>query len=180
MARKGETWNESETYRDAITLREVRRVTTQGMYNQTPTYHTNIGPAPDGSVPPEATERLQAVGKWVAQNGEAMYGQVDRAERGRMDWMPTGQWTIKDNTAYYWCTRWSGETLVIGGLQSKVEKVSILATGQETAFEQSEQRLIIIGLPAENPDATAGVTVLKIECAEPPRQVLGAGCVVLD
>jgi alpha-L-fucosidase len=140
----------------------------------------NIGPAPDGSVPPEATERLQAVGKWVVQNGEAMYGQVDRAERGRMDWMPTGQWTIKGNTAYYWCTRWPGETLVIGGLQTKVEKVSILATGQEAAFEQSEQRLVIGGLPAENPDATAGVTVLKIECAEPPRQVLGAGCVVLE
>jgi len=48
MARKGETWNESETYRDAITLREVRRVTTQGMYNQTPTYHTNIGFTADG------------------------------------------------------------------------------------------------------------------------------------
>ena len=140
----------------------------------------NIGPAPDGSVPPEATERLQAVGKWVAQNGEAMYGSVDRAGRGRMDWMPLGQWTIKGNTAYFWCTRWPGETLTIGGLQTKVEKVSILATGQEATFEQSKERLIVSGLPAENPDAIAGVTVLKIECIEPPRQVLGAGCVVLE
>jgi alpha-L-fucosidase len=30
----------------------------------------NIGPAPDGSIPPEAVERLEAVGKWVETAGE--------------------------------------------------------------------------------------------------------------
>ena len=48
MAHKGETWNESKTYRDAWTLREVRQITTQGLYNQTPTYHTNVGFSEDG------------------------------------------------------------------------------------------------------------------------------------
>lgn len=48
MSRKGETWNESEVYRDAWTLRQVRRITTKGLYNQTPTYHTNIGFTADG------------------------------------------------------------------------------------------------------------------------------------
>ena len=48
MANKGETWNESETYRDAWTLRQVRRVTTAGLYNETPTYHTNVGFTADG------------------------------------------------------------------------------------------------------------------------------------
>jgi alpha-L-fucosidase len=140
----------------------------------------NIGPTPDGSVPPEAVERLEAVGQWVARNGEAMYGAVDRADREVMDWMPTGQWTLKGNMAYFWCTRWPGETLAIGGLRTKVVKASILATGQNMAFEQSENRLVMTGLPAENPDKIAGVTVIKLECDGPPRQVLGAGCVVLE
>ena len=140
----------------------------------------NIGPAPDGSVPPEAVERLEAVGKWVAANGEALYGQMDRADRGRMEWMPTGEWTVKGNTAYYWCTRWPGEQLVIGGLRTPVEKASILATGTPVAFEQSENRLILKGLPHDNPDEIAGITVLKLECAGPPQQVLGAGYVVLE
>ena len=48
MAHKGETWNESETYRDPWTLRPVRRVTTRGLYNQSPNYHTNIGFSADG------------------------------------------------------------------------------------------------------------------------------------
>lgn len=47
-AQKGESWNESEIYKDAWTLREVRRITTQGLYNQTPTYHTNITFTEDG------------------------------------------------------------------------------------------------------------------------------------
>ena len=45
---KGQTWNESETYRDACTLRPVRRLTRTGLYNQTPTYHTNTAFTSDG------------------------------------------------------------------------------------------------------------------------------------
>ena len=139
----------------------------------------NIGPAPDGSVPEEAVERLTDVGHWVAQNIEALYGPVDRAQ-GRMEWMPTGQWTIKGNTAYFWCNRWPGEELAIGGLRCKVEEASLLASGAPVAFEQSENRLVLKGLPASNPDKIAGITVIKLVCSEPPRQVLGAGYVVLD
>ena len=76
----------------------------------------NIGPAPDGSAPPEAVERLSALGKWIVPNQEAIYGQVDRTQ-GRMEWLPTGSWSLKGNTAYFWCTRWPGKELVIGGLR---------------------------------------------------------------
>ena len=48
MARKGETWNESQVYRDSWTLRQVRQVTTRGLYNQTPTYETPNGFTTDG------------------------------------------------------------------------------------------------------------------------------------
>jgi alpha-L-fucosidase len=138
----------------------------------------NIGPTPDGSVPPEATERLLPVGKWLEANGEAVYGAVGRTD-GRTEWVPTGQWTMKDNTAYYWCNRWPGGELVIGGLTVKVLKASYLATGAPIAFEQSENRLVLKGLPLESPDKFAGVTVIKLELDAPLRQVLGAGCVVL-
>lgn len=57
MIRKGETWNESETYADPVTLRRVRRVTTAGLYNNTPTYHTNTGFTADGEFLVFATAR---------------------------------------------------------------------------------------------------------------------------
>jgi len=138
----------------------------------------NIGPRPDGSVPEEAYQRLIPVGQWISQNGEALYGLVDRAD-GRMESMPTGGWTLKGHTAYYWCHRWPGRELAIGGLQTEVLRASLLATGQPITFEQTENRLVLKDLPESSPDRIAGVTVIKLECASEPRQVLGMGCVVL-
>ena len=138
----------------------------------------NIGPQPDGSVPEEAVERLGTVGRWIDRNGAALYGQVDRID-GRMEWMPTGQWTLKGNDAYYWCNRWPGGELAIGGLQTRVRRASFVATGEPIAFEQTENRLILKGLPAKNPDDIAGVCVIRLECDAPPRQVLGSGYVTL-
>lgn len=139
----------------------------------------NIGPAPDGSVPPEAVERLKAVGQWVEQHREAIYGSVDRAQ-GRMEWLPTGRWSIKGNIAYFWCTRWPGEELAIGGLRTRVVRASLLATGRPIVFEQTADRLVLKGLPHSQPDPIAGTAVIKLEFDGPPRQVLGAGYVVLE
>jgi len=48
LSGKGATWNESETYEDPWTLRRVRRITTAGLYNNTPTYHTRSAWTDDG------------------------------------------------------------------------------------------------------------------------------------
>ncbi len=34
----------------------------------------NVGPTPDGEFPPEATDRLKAIGDWMAINAEAIHG----------------------------------------------------------------------------------------------------------
>ena len=138
----------------------------------------NIGPAPDGSVPPEATERLLPVGKWLKKNGEAVYGQVDRAD-GNFEWNPLGQWTRKGRTGYFWCSRWPGSEITIGGLRTEVEKIELLHSGQPVDFEQTGRQLKIRGLPPRNPDRLAQICVLKVEFAAEPQQRLGAGCVLL-
>ena len=55
--KKGETWNESTTYKDPLTLRNVRRITQIGLYNQTPTYHTNTAFSADGDFSVFASAR---------------------------------------------------------------------------------------------------------------------------
>jgi len=137
----------------------------------------NIGPAPDGSVPPEATERLVPVGKWLAKNGEAVYGQVDRADS--FEWGPLGQWTRKGKVGYLWVSRWPGREIALGGFRSKLRRASFLTTGKAINFSQKGNRLVLTGLPKSSPDKIAGVTVLKLEFASAPKQQLGAGCVVL-
>jgi len=138
----------------------------------------NIGPAPDGSVPRQACERLKPVGRWLDRHGEAVYGKVDRVE-GRLEPMHCGAWTLKGKTAYFWTDRWVGPEIAIGGLETKARSVTLLDTGGEVSFTQTKDRLVMTGLPDRPPDRIAGIAVLKIEFTAPPRQVLGPGCVVI-
>ena len=39
----GDPWNESRCFLDPVTGRRIRKLSTQGLLNQTPTYHTNSG-----------------------------------------------------------------------------------------------------------------------------------------
>ena len=48
MSRKGDTWNESTTFRDPYSLRRVRKVTSGGTYNYHPAYHTLTAWTADG------------------------------------------------------------------------------------------------------------------------------------
>jgi len=48
MRSKGDTWNESQTHTDEVTGRTVRRITTEGLHNQKPPYHTNTTFTADG------------------------------------------------------------------------------------------------------------------------------------
>src|SRR5690606_11300377 len=45
---KGTTWNESQLYSDPVTLRNVRQLTTKGMVNTIPSYHTGQAFTQDG------------------------------------------------------------------------------------------------------------------------------------
>ncbi len=139
----------------------------------------NIGPAPDGSIPDEAIERLATVGEWLSKNGEAVYGLTDRIDEHLQN-VPTGRWTLKGRTAYFWSHRWPGTELTIGGLQTPLKRASYLDGGDEIEFEQTDDRLVLNGLPEACPDELASICVLKMEFEDPPRQVLGRGCVVID
>ena len=186
-ADKGRAWEACMTFNgswgympSAIDWRSTREVL--GMLRQCAAgggnLLLNVGPAPDGSVPPEAYDRLRPVGRWLRANGEAVYGRTDRTE-GRMEWMPCGRWTLKGKNAYWWVERWPGGDLAVGGLKTRVVRASFLADGTPIRFDQSGTRLILKDLPAAPPDRIAGVTVIKLECQSKPKQVLGAGCVVL-
>jgi alpha-L-fucosidase len=129
----------------------------------------NVGPLPDGSVTVEATERLTTVGKWTKRYGDAMYGNVDRIDL-RFDYQCTGFFTMKGSTAYFWCKRWPGGTLTLGGQFPKVLNVKYVHNGRDIDFVQERERLILKGLPKTSPDKIAGVTVIQIELASKPRK----------
>jgi alpha-L-fucosidase len=138
----------------------------------------NIGPKPDGSVPREAVERLTKVGRWLKTYGPVIYGAVDRVEG--MEWLSSGAWTRKGKTLCFWCTRWPGRTLSIGGLTGKLTSARLFPKGRLLPFKQTDNRLVLSGLPHACPDKIAQVAVVQMEFKRIPQQHLGAGCVYLS
>ncbi|MDR0668660.1 MAG: alpha-L-fucosidase, partial [Treponema sp.] len=132
----------------------------------------NIGPAADGSVPPEAVEPLSTVGKWLAANGECAYGKVDRFKEvwgyGTQLCTVSG----KRNTVYLWNWFWpkDGE-LIVGGFTTALKSAKILASGESIAFSQEKYRIILKGMPKETPDKIAGVAVIALEFSSVPEIV---------
>ena len=127
----------------------------------------NIGPAPDGSVPPEAVDPLTAVGNWLAQNGDAAYGKVRRfKDVGGIGGIGNRLCSLvrKGKTVYTWNWLWppNGE-IIYGGFTTPLGSVKILANGRSLPFTQEKYRIILKDLPADGRDTIAGVTVLALE-----------------
>jgi alpha-L-fucosidase len=139
-------------------------------------YLLNIGPEPDGSVPPESVAVLETVGKWLDTNGKAFYG----TERGKMSWGTCASYTRRGNTFYVIQYGWPGHTpaaewlsfyqpeamVSVAGLKPKVLSARLLKTGQKVAFTQDEFALRLTGLPLQAPDQPA--TVIEVECDGEP------------
>jgi len=127
----------------------------------------NIGPAPDGSVPPEAVAPLKTVGAWLKNNGQAVYGPLQRAEVRSAT--ACGGFSRRGRTMYLWCRYWPGGQLPIGGFRTPLRKARFLAGGRQIAFEQDRTRIVLKGLPRTCPDKTVGCAVIVLEFAREPR-----------
>ena len=139
-------------------------------------YLLNIGPEPDGSVPPQSVEILEAVGKWLDGNGKAIYG----TERGALISDASCNYSRRGNTLYVQVYCWPGHTpaaewldfykpeavVAIGGLKAKALSARLIKTGQRIEFTQDEFTLRLTGLPLVAPDQP--VTVIEVECDGEP------------
>ena len=125
----------------------------------------NIGPLPDGSVPPDAVEPLESVGRWLERHGEAVYGEID-AFCG----FPTfcGPVSRKANVLYFWRQIWSGTEQGLGGYETELKSVTCVTTGKPVRFTQEGYRIRLLDLPEKCPELEVGVTIFKLEFAAEP------------
>jgi alpha-L-fucosidase len=100
----------------------------------------NVGPMPNGKVQSEFVDSLNAVGKWMQQYGESIYG-----TRGNV--MPPKDWgvvTAKGKSTYVHILKDSGlSTLVIEGIQGKVKDCRLMGTDQKVKFKQAKTGLTL-------------------------------------
>ena len=132
-------------------------------------YLLDIGPMADGSVPEEGRDRLLSIGKWIARNGDAVYG----TQRCLFPHGNIGVFTRKGTTLYVIVYFWPGAIMTVGGVRFKANSARFLATAEPVAFKQKGSQLIFSGLPSQSPDDP--ISVIAVECdSEPVQQALSS------
>lgn len=97
----------------------------------------NVGPMPDGTLQPEFTDTLKAVGKWMEQYGQTIYG-----TRGNV--IPAKDWgtvTQKNKTLYiHILNKPENPAFVfIPELKQKIEKAVLFNSQKEIKFRQQPE-----------------------------------------
>lgn len=133
-------------------------------------YLLNVGPTAQGVIPAPEVERLQAVGKWMKVNGEAVYGTspspFKRLPWGRCTQKKDGANTILYLHVFSWPV---GGKLVVPGLRNAVRSAYLLDGRRAVPFAQPVELVPLSGsndvtltLPATAPDPISSTVVLKI------------------
>jgi alpha-L-fucosidase len=122
----------------------------------------NIGPRPDGTIQPEAVERLRELGAWLTQYGASIYG-----TRGGP--LPPRQWgvtTQRGDSVFVHVLNWVDRVLAVPALGAHVRTARMLRGGEAVPFIQSDDGLTLT-LPADEvPDR---VIVLETIPLRKPR-----------
>jgi alpha-L-fucosidase len=115
----------------------------------------NIGPRPDGTIQPEASERLRAVGDWLKVYGTSIYG-----TRGGP--VPPREWgvtTQRGDTVFVHVLNWPDRLLALPDLGARVVKASLLKGGDRIEVVQATNGLTL-ALPSAAADEPDRVIVL--------------------
>jgi alpha-L-fucosidase len=140
-------------------------------------YLLNIGPDAQGHVPPAEVERLQAVGKWLTVNGEAIYGTratlfgaeagsysaTEKDGEGKATFVPAWNWrsTTGEHKIYIELFTWPGTSFRLEKLPRSVTGAYLLAdTAKRPLPIKRSGEGLTVTLPEKAPDAVATVLVL--------------------
>ncbi|MEX0678706.1 MAG: alpha-L-fucosidase [Pirellulales bacterium] len=119
----------------------------------------NVGPTPDGAISAPMLERLNAIGAWLAVNGESIF----ETTGSPFAKLPAGKCTTKGNRLYIHIEVRPEGGVPLPGLQNTIKKAWFLKTGTELTFDNKTKT---IALPEALPDAA--VTTIAIELDAPP------------
>ena len=104
----------------------------------------NIGPMPNGEIPREFVDRLQAVGEWMSRYGESIYG-TRGGPLAPGDW---GVTTHKKNTVYVHVFHWNAPLLALPPFQQKITGAHNLVNGMAVEFNEGEDGVVLKLPPA--------------------------------
>jgi alpha-L-fucosidase len=111
-------------------------------------------------------ERLEAMGKWMAVNGQSIYG-TSASQFENLEW---GRSTTKDHTLYLHIFNWPQDRkLPVPGLVSRAQKIYPLADPQMELSCDYQAGKAVISLPEK--ELTPYVSVLALEFPDEPEVI---------
>jgi len=119
----------------------------------------NIGPMPNGQIQPEFTERLSAMGQWLKQYGETIYG----TKGGFIKPQSWGAITEKGNKAWIHLLNPTEEKLFIK-VPAKVKSAKLYTNKSAIKFQQLPDNYLIIdinSIPKEEFDTVIELELMK-------------------
>lgn len=120
----------------------------------------NIGPRPDGTIQPEAVERLRELGAWLNQYGSSIHG-----TRGGP--LPPRQWgvtTQRGDTVFVHVLNWPDRVLALPALGARIRSARMLRGGDPVPFMQSDDGVTLTLPRDETPDR-----VIVLETSAPRK-----------
>ncbi|MFO1009926.1 MAG: alpha-L-fucosidase [Planctomycetota bacterium] len=124
----------------------------------------NVGPTELGEFPPEALERLAAVGKWTKVNGEAIHGTT----ASPFDSLAFGRATTKTKdgrtTLYLHVFDWPADgALHLPGLANVARSARLLADPKRAVSVARDADGVVVHVTGAAPDADASVVAVELD-----------------
>jgi alpha-L-fucosidase len=117
----------------------------------------NIGPRPDGTVQPEAAERLREIGRWLSKYGGSIYD-TRRGPVSPRDW---GVTTQRGDTVFVHVLKWQDRVLSLPHVGGRVARAWMLGQNERVPFVQTETG-VTLTLPAGHESEPDRVVVLAL------------------
>jgi len=121
----------------------------------------NIGPMPNGEIQEEFVTRLHAVGEWLAQYGDSIYG-TRGGPIAPADW---GVTTQKENKVFVHVLNWRAPLLALPPFPSRIAQAHSLKDNAAVQFTQNADGVILkLPQPAHpNDEETDCVIVVTLD-----------------
>jgi alpha-L-fucosidase len=121
----------------------------------------NIGPRSDGTIQPEAAERLREIGEWLGTYGRSIYG-----TRGGP--VPPREWgvtTQRGDTVFVHILNWPDRVLSLPDFGRQVTRATMLADGSVVDFTSVKGGVTLV-IPPQPADRADQVIVLQTKKRE--------------
>ena len=115
----------------------------------------NIGPRPDGTIQPEALDRLAAIGDWLRAHGASIYG----TRGGPIPPRVWGATTRRGDTVFVHVLDWHDRLLAVPDIGARVLRATMFDDGAPVTFVQTPAG-VTLTIPAAAGDQPDRIIVL--------------------